>query len=57
VASSSIAFKTQKVKQTLSTQKIMAMVCWDQKGILQVEFMPQGTTINAEGYCATLRLL
>jgi histone-lysine N-methyltransferase SETMAR len=27
---------------------------WDWKGVL-VEFMPQGTTINTESYCATLR--
>jgi hypothetical protein len=35
----------------------MTTVFWYQKGVLLVEFMPQGTTINAESYCATLRRL
>jgi hypothetical protein len=37
----------RKVKQTLSTRIIMATV----------GFMPQGTPMNAESYCATLRRL
>jgi hypothetical protein len=57
VAPCLITFKPRKFKQTLSTQKIMAMVFWDRKGVLLVEFMPQDTTINAEAYCATLRQL
>jgi hypothetical protein len=44
----------RKFKQTLSTRKIMTTVFWDRKGVLLVEIMPQGTTINAESYCATL---
>jgi histone-lysine N-methyltransferase SETMAR len=35
----------------------MATVFWDRKGVLLVEFMPQGTTINAEAYYTTLRQL
>jgi hypothetical protein len=35
----------------------MATVFWDQKGVLLVEFMSQGTNINAEAYCATPRRL
>jgi hypothetical protein len=35
----------------------MATVFWDRKGVLLIGFMPQGTTINAESYCATLRRL
>jgi histone-lysine N-methyltransferase SETMAR len=30
---------------------------WDRKGVPLVAFMPQGTTINAESYCETLRRL
>jgi histone-lysine N-methyltransferase SETMAR len=30
---------------------------WNTQNVLLVEFMPQGTTINAESYCATLRRL
>jgi hypothetical protein len=30
---------------------------WDRKGFLLVDFMPNGTTINAEAYCNTLKKL
>jgi hypothetical protein len=30
---------------------------WDRQGILLVEFLPQGTTINAAVYCETLNKL
>lgn len=35
----------------------MASVFWDKKGILLVDFMPRGTTINADVYCETLKKL
>jgi hypothetical protein len=37
--------------------KLMATVFWDHKGVLLVEFMKKGTTINAALYCATLERL
>ncbi|GFX31131.1 uncharacterized protein TNCV_2026341 [Trichonephila clavipes] len=43
-----------KAKRTISTRKVMATVFWDRHGVLLVEFMQQGTTINAAAYCATL---
>lgn len=49
--------KPRKFKQTLSAGKIMASVFWDRKGILLCEFMPRGTTINADRYCETLKRL
>jgi NADH:ubiquinone oxidoreductase subunit B-like Fe-S oxidoreductase len=49
--------KAEKFKQTLSARKIMATVLWDCKGILLVDFMIQGTTINSESYCETLEKL
>ncbi|KAJ4425723.1 hypothetical protein ANN_27919 [Periplaneta americana] len=49
--------KSRKLKQTLSTQKVMATVFWDRKGVLLLDFMPKGTTINANCYCETLRKL
>ncbi|KAJ4435469.1 hypothetical protein ANN_18085, partial [Periplaneta americana] len=49
--------KPRKFKQTLSTQKVMATVFWDRKGVLLLDFMPKGTTINANRYCETLRKL
>jgi hypothetical protein len=32
-------------------------VFWDRKGVLLVEFLPQGSTINAGVYCDTLKEL
>jgi hypothetical protein len=35
----------------------MGTVFWDRKGVLLVEFLPQCSTINAGGYCGTLKKL
>ncbi|GFT37733.1 histone-lysine N-methyltransferase SETMAR [Trichonephila clavipes] len=42
-----------KAKRTISTRKVMATVFWDRHGVLLVEFMQQGTTINAAAYYTT----
>jgi len=44
-------------KQTISTRKIMCTVFWDRQGVLLVEFLPQGTTINSAVYCETMKKL
>lgn len=49
--------KRKKVKPTLNKRKIMATVFWDQKGVLLLDFMQPGTTINAAAYCETLQRL
>ena len=49
--------KKKKFKQMLSTRKIMCTVFWDRQGVLLVEFMPQGTTINSAVYCEMLKKL
>ncbi|KAJ4445799.1 hypothetical protein ANN_12484, partial [Periplaneta americana] len=49
--------KPRKFKQTLSTQKVMATIFWDCKGVLLLDFMPKGTMINANRYYETLRKL
>ncbi|XP_035233307.1 uncharacterized protein LOC118205125 [Stegodyphus dumicola] len=46
-----------KFKRTFNNRKFMASVFWDQKGVLLVEFMQLGTTINADSYYETLRRL
>jgi hypothetical protein len=46
-----------KFKQTISTHLIMCTVFWGRKGVLLVEFLPQGSTINAGVYCNTLKKL
>ncbi|GFS73022.1 histone-lysine N-methyltransferase SETMAR [Trichonephila clavipes] len=49
--------RAKKFKQILSAGKIMASSFWDRKGVLLCEFMPRGTTINADRYCETLNKL
>jgi [histone H3]-lysine36 N-dimethyltransferase SETMAR len=49
--------RAKKFKQILSAGKIMASIFWDRKGVLLCEFMPRGTTINADRYCETLNNL
>ena len=39
-----------KAKQAISTRKVIAMVFWDRHGVLLVEFMQQGTTLNTATY-------
>jgi len=46
-----------KFKQTTSTQKIMCTVFWDRKGVLLLDFLPRGSTINAGVCCNTLQKL
>ena len=43
-------------KQTIS-RKNMCTVFWDRQGVLLVEVLPQGTTINSAVYCETLKKL
>ena len=49
--------RAKKFKTSISMQKIMASIFWDGEGIILVEFMPPGTTINAAAYCDTLTQL
>ncbi|KAJ4426490.1 hypothetical protein ANN_27304 [Periplaneta americana] len=46
-----------KFKQTLSVRKVMCTMFWDRKGILLIDFLPRGETVNADRYCETLRKL
>ncbi|KAJ4438533.1 hypothetical protein ANN_14478 [Periplaneta americana] len=46
-----------KFKHTLSVRKVMCTVFWDRKGILLIDFLPRGETVNADRYCETLRKL
>uniref|UniRef100_A0A1B6JMV6 Tc1-like transposase DDE domain-containing protein n=1 Tax=Homalodisca liturata TaxID=320908 RepID=A0A1B6JMV6_9HEMI len=49
--------KNRKEKPNLNTRKLMATVFWDRKGLIHVEFMPRGETINSEAYIETLHRL
>uniref|UniRef100_A0A2S2PDL6 Mariner Mos1 transposase n=1 Tax=Schizaphis graminum TaxID=13262 RepID=A0A2S2PDL6_SCHGA len=48
---------TEKFKTTISVKKIMAPVFSDHKGIILIEYLPQGETIKAARYCETLKKL
>lgn len=47
----------KKAKRILSSNKFMATVFWDRKGVLLVDYMPRGETINAEANCQTVHRL
>lgn len=45
----------KKAKVVLSAGKVMATVFWDRKGVLLVDYLPRGQTINADRYCEVLK--
>lgn len=47
----------KKAKVVLSTNKVMASVFWDAKGIIFVDYLPKSQTINSSYYCNLLRRL
>ncbi|UYV65927.1 hypothetical protein LAZ67_3005901, partial [Cordylochernes scorpioides] len=44
----------KKAKVTISAGKVMAIVFWDCKGVLLVDYLPPNTTVNAARYCEVL---
>jgi len=53
----SSSLKAKKFKPASSVRKIMATIFWDRKGILLIDFLERGLTINADAYCETARKL
>ena len=49
--------ESNEVQATSLVRKIMATVFWDRKGILLIDFLECGLTINADAYCETVRKL
>jgi hypothetical protein len=47
----------KKFKVQTSAGKVMASVFWDSEGILLVEFLERGATINSQRYVQTLKKL
>ena len=45
---------TKKISSNASAGKVMASVFWDKRGIIHVDFLPRGATINSEYYCHVL---
>jgi len=38
----------------VSAGKVMASIFWDKRGVIYVDFLPRGATINSEYYCHVL---
>jgi hypothetical protein len=47
----------KKFKTKHSAGKVICTVFWDQKGVILVNFLEQGLTINAARYVETLKKL
>ena len=46
-----------KARTVASAEKIMMSVFWDTEGVLLVDFLEKGATINSEYYCSLLKKL
>jgi len=44
----------KKFRAIASAGKVMASVLWDKCGVIHVDFLPRGVTINSEYYCRVL---
>ena len=42
--------KTKKFKATRSTKKVMSTIFWDSKGVIHIDYLPHGTTMNGKYY-------
>lgn len=49
--------RPQKFKTQRSCKKVLATVFWNNQGVILIDFLEQGCTINSERYVATLRKL
>ena len=47
----------KKVKRVSSAGKVMASVFWDSQGVIMIDYLEQGRTINGACYVAELRRL
>ncbi|GFO16983.1 transposase [Plakobranchus ocellatus] len=47
----------RKFKVVASARKVLFTVFWDMEGVVQMEFLEQGQTVNSERYISTLRAL
>ena len=47
----------KKAKAILSAGKVMASVFWDARGVIMVDYLSKGQTINSTYYCTLLRRL
>ena len=48
---------TRKFEVIASARKALSTIFWDMKGVVHMEFLKQGHTVNSEKYISTLRTL
>ncbi|GFN94946.1 histone-lysine N-methyltransferase SETMAR [Plakobranchus ocellatus] len=48
---------SRKFKVVASARKVLFTVFWDMEGVVHMEFLEQGQTVNSERYISTLRAL
>jgi hypothetical protein len=46
--------RPKKFRVQKSTGKVLASIFWDQDGILLIDYIPKGQTINADCYLSLL---
>ncbi|XP_071083734.1 histone-lysine N-methyltransferase SETMAR-like [Haliotis cracherodii] len=47
--------KTKKFKATRSTKNVMMTIFWDSKGVIHIDYLPHGITMNGEYYAKLLK--
>ena len=47
----------RKFEVIASARKALSTIFWDMKGVVHMEFLKQGHTVNSEKYISTLRTL
>ena len=51
------SLSVKKFKTVPSAKKVMLTIFWNARGMLYMEFLTKGSTVNSDRYCATLRSL
>jgi len=46
--------RAKKFRVQKSAGKVLASIFWDQEGILRIDYLPKGLTVNAEYYSSLL---
>ena len=47
----------KKFKRVHSAEKVMALIFWDSQGVIMIDYLEQGRTINGAYYASELRRL
>jgi len=47
----------KEIQNCSTNKKFMLTIFWDARGVLYLEFLTEGSTVNPDRYCTTLRSL